>query len=63
MKLEIQNQLYSLKVEPVEKYSFVRFEVVNPDGAYSVAVEMEKLPKLISFLQAIDQDNQRGGAE
>ena len=62
MKLEIQNQLYCLKVEGQIRADRILISVVNPDGEYSVAVEMEKLPKLISFLQAIDLDHE-GGAE
>ena len=41
--------------------------VGNREGEHNIALRMGEVPKLISFLQAIDQDNHekytRGGAE
>lgn len=66
MKLEITRGTYVLKFEHVSNRPwtpFVMAGIANPWGEHFINISYEELPKLISFLQAIDQDNQRGGAE
>ena len=72
MKYEVKRGFYSLKFNYADSHTsdevwceepLLMISVGHPEGEHSVSVRRGEVPQLISFLQAIDQDNQRGGAE
>lgn len=72
MKYEVKRGFYSLKFNYADSHTsdevwceepLLMVSIGNSEGEHGVGLRMGELPKLISFLQAIDQDNQRGGAE